>query len=159
MDKITGPGNAWVAEAKRQVFGMVGIDGLPGPTETVVIADEGANPALAAADLLAQAEHDVLACAILLTPSRSMAEAARQQSETRSRAIFEHSPVALVEFDYQDSKRLLAALPYHDTRKALFLLQDFDCIAPSTAASTSSASATCMATISARRLNSRTRGW
>jgi histidinol dehydrogenase len=60
--------------AKRQVYGLVGIDGLPGPTETLVIADESANPELVAADLLAQAEHDVLACAILLTPSRSLAK-------------------------------------------------------------------------------------
>lgn len=73
VDKICGPGNLFTTLAKRQVFGMVGIDGLPGPTETVVIADEGANPQLAAADLLAQAEHDVLASAILLTPSRTLA--------------------------------------------------------------------------------------
>jgi histidinol dehydrogenase len=75
VDKICGPGSLFTTLAKRQVYGMVGIDGLPGPTETVVIADADADPQLAAADLLAQAEHDVLACAILLTPSRSMAEA------------------------------------------------------------------------------------
>jgi histidinol dehydrogenase len=74
VDKIFGPGSLFTTLAKRQVFGLVGIDGLPGPTETVVIADESADPTLAAADLLAQAEHDVLACAILLTPSRSLAE-------------------------------------------------------------------------------------
>jgi histidinol dehydrogenase len=74
VDKICGPGSLFTTLAKRQVFGMVGIDGLPGPTETVVIADEGADPQLAAADLLAQAEHDILACAILLTPSRTLAE-------------------------------------------------------------------------------------
>lgn len=74
VDKILGPGNLFVSLAKRQVFGMVGIDGLPGPTETVVIADPEADPTLAAADLLAQAEHDVIASAILLTPSQSMAE-------------------------------------------------------------------------------------
>ena len=74
VDKICGPGSLFTTLAKRQVFGIVGIDGLPGPTETVVIADEGANPQLAAADLLAQAEHDVLACAILLTPSYRLAE-------------------------------------------------------------------------------------
>ena len=75
VDKICGPGNLFTTLAKRRVFGMVGIDGLPGPTETVVIADDTADPTLAAADLLAQAEHDVLASAILLTPSRRMAEA------------------------------------------------------------------------------------
>lgn len=74
VDKILGPGNLFVTLAKRQVYGLVGIDGLPGPTETVVIADDSADPELAAADLLAQAEHDVLAAAILLTPSRDFAE-------------------------------------------------------------------------------------
>jgi histidinol dehydrogenase len=74
VDKIFGPGSLFTTLAKRQVFGIVGIDGLPGPTETVVIADADADPQLAAADLLAQAEHDVLACAILLTPSRTLAE-------------------------------------------------------------------------------------
>lgn len=74
VDKICGPGSLFTTLAKRQVFGTVGIDGLPGPTETVVVADEHADPQLAAADLLAQAEHDVLACAILLTPSAALAE-------------------------------------------------------------------------------------
>ncbi|MHC1770584.1 MAG: histidinol dehydrogenase [Flexilinea sp.] len=74
VDKIVGPGNLFVTLAKQQVFGRVGIDGLAGPTETVVIADETANPAWVAADLLAQAEHDILASAILLTPSREFAE-------------------------------------------------------------------------------------
>ncbi len=74
VDKICGPGNLFVTLAKRQLFGLVGIDGLPGPTETVIIADESADPQLAAADLLAQAEHDVLASAILLTPSRQLAQ-------------------------------------------------------------------------------------
>jgi histidinol dehydrogenase len=77
VDKIVGPGNLFVTLAKQQVFGRVGIDGLAGPTETMVIADENANPAWAAADLLAQAEHDVLASAILLTPSRKFAEQVR----------------------------------------------------------------------------------
>jgi histidinol dehydrogenase len=75
VDKILGPGNLFVTLAKKQVFGLVGIDGLAGPTETLVIADDSANPAWVAADLLAQAEHDVLASAILLTPSRQLAEA------------------------------------------------------------------------------------
>ncbi|MFN8487692.1 MAG: histidinol dehydrogenase [Caldilineaceae bacterium] len=74
VDKICGPGSLFTTLAKRQVFGIVGIDGLPGPTETVVVADDSAEPQSAAADLLAQAEHDVLASAILLTHSRSMAE-------------------------------------------------------------------------------------
>jgi histidinol dehydrogenase len=79
VDKIFGPGNLFVTLAKRQVFGAVGIDGLAGPTETVVIADETAKPAWVAADLLAQAEHDVLASAILLTPCRELAEAVQSE--------------------------------------------------------------------------------
>jgi histidinol dehydrogenase len=74
VDKIFGPGNLFVTLAKRQVYGVVGIDGLAGPTETVVIADESANPAWVAADLLAQAEHDLLASAILLTASQALIE-------------------------------------------------------------------------------------
>ena len=75
VDKIVGAGGLFVTLAKRQVFGGVGIDGFYGPTETLVIADDSADPAWAAADLLAQAEHDVLASPILLTPSRNLAEA------------------------------------------------------------------------------------
>jgi len=90
VDKIFGPGNLFVTLAKRQVYGVVGIDGLAGPTETVVIADESANPAWVAADLLAQAEHDLLASAILLTPSQSLIEKVQieigKQLEERSRA-------------------------------------------------------------------------
>ena len=74
VDKICGPGNLFTMLAKRQVYGMVGIDGLPGPTETVVIADEHADAEMVASDMLAQAEHDVLASAILLTPSVELAE-------------------------------------------------------------------------------------
>ncbi len=79
VDKIFGPGNLFVTLAKREVFGVVGIDGLAGPTETVVIADESANPRWVASDLLAQAEHDVLASAILLTPSKALAEAVQAE--------------------------------------------------------------------------------
>ncbi|MBC7876910.1 MAG: histidinol dehydrogenase [Anaerolineales bacterium] len=90
VDKIFGPGNLFVTLAKRQVYGVVGIDGLAGPTETVVIADESANPAWIAADLLAQAEHDFLASAILLTPSQALIEEVQveigQQLEQLSRA-------------------------------------------------------------------------
>jgi histidinol dehydrogenase len=77
VDKIVGPGNIFVVLAKRHVYGLVDIDGLPGPTETLIVADEGADPALVAADLLAQAEHDTLASAILVTPSQSLAQAAQ----------------------------------------------------------------------------------
>ncbi len=90
VDKIVGPGNLFVTLAKQQVFGLVGLDGLAGPTETVVIADESADAAWVAADLIAQAEHDVLASAILLTPSTALAEKVQievaRQMEERSRA-------------------------------------------------------------------------
>jgi histidinol dehydrogenase len=69
VDKIVGPGNLFVSLAKRQLYGVVGIDSYAGPTETMVIADDSARPEWVAADLLAQAEHDVLASAILLSPS------------------------------------------------------------------------------------------
>jgi histidinol dehydrogenase len=90
VDKIGGPGNLFVVLAKRRVYGQVAIDGLPGPTETMLIADDGADPALVAADLLAQAEHDALASPICLTPSAELArriqvEVARQ-IENLSRA-------------------------------------------------------------------------
>jgi histidinol dehydrogenase len=89
-DKIVGAGNLFVTLAKQQVYGSVGLDGLAGPTETVVIADGTANPAWVAADLLAQAEHDIMASAILLTPDRELAEAvqvqAARQMENLSRA-------------------------------------------------------------------------
>ncbi len=89
VDKIVGPGNLFVSLAKQQVYGLVGIDGYAGPTETVVVADETADPRWVAADLLAQAEHDVLASAILLTPSASLAKAVQaevaRQMETLSR--------------------------------------------------------------------------
>jgi len=90
VDKIVGAGGLFTTVAKRQVFGVVGLDGIYGPTETVVVADDSADPAWVAADLLAQAEHDVLATAILLTPSRDLAEKVQvevaRQLETLSRA-------------------------------------------------------------------------
>jgi histidinol dehydrogenase len=73
VDKITGPGNAYVAEAKRQVFGVVGIDMIAGPSEILVIADTANDPAHIAADLLSQAEHDAASQAILLTPDAGFA--------------------------------------------------------------------------------------
>lgn len=88
--KIVGPGNLFVTLAKQKVYGQVGIDGLYGPTETVVIADDTANAAWVAADLLAQAEHDLLAVPILFTPSQELAEAVQRevarQMEELSRA-------------------------------------------------------------------------
>lgn len=77
VDKITGPGNAYVATAKKQVYGMVDIDSVAGPSEIVVLADSEADPRFAAADLLAQAEHDPRASAVLVTPDAELAEAVR----------------------------------------------------------------------------------
>ncbi|MFM2032906.1 MAG: hypothetical protein RLZZ297_1671 [Chloroflexota bacterium] len=78
VDKIAGPGNLFVVLAKRMVYGAVGIESLPGPTETLVIADSHANPAYVAADLLAQAEH-VQAAAILVTPDAQLAERVKSE--------------------------------------------------------------------------------
>ncbi len=74
VDKIVGPGNIYVATAKRYVFGQVDIDMIAGPSEVLVIADDTADPVFVASDLLSQAEHDELASAILVTPSRALAE-------------------------------------------------------------------------------------
>ncbi len=86
VDKIAGPGNLFVVLAKRAVYGVVGIEALPGPTETLVIADAQADPRLVAADLLAQAEH-VLASAILLTPSAELAEAVQAEVARQLEAL------------------------------------------------------------------------
>ena len=75
VDKIVGPGNAYVAEAKRQVFGQVGIDMIAGPSEVLIIADKTNDPAWIAADLLAQAEHDNFAQSILITDDESFGQA------------------------------------------------------------------------------------
>lgn len=75
VDVIVGPGNAYVTEAKRQLSGEVRIDSLAGPTEVVIVADESADPAVVAADLIAQAEHDPLALAVLVTPDAALAQA------------------------------------------------------------------------------------
>jgi len=79
VDKIVGPGNIYVATAKRFVFGQVDIDMIAGPSEVLVIADDSADPSFVAADLLSQAEHDELASAILVTPSRTLAEKADKE--------------------------------------------------------------------------------
>ena len=79
VDKIVGAGNLFVTLAKQQLYGVVGLDGLAGPTETMVIADRSANPSWVAADLLAQAEHDTQASAILLTTDPTLAAAVREE--------------------------------------------------------------------------------
>ena len=81
VDKIVGPGNAFVAEAKKQVFGVVSIDMIAGPSEILVVADGKSNPRHIAADLLSQAEHDRMASAVLVTDSESFANAVSAELE------------------------------------------------------------------------------
>jgi histidinol dehydrogenase len=95
VDKIVGPGNLFVTLAKKQVYGIVGIDGLYGPTETVVVADETAVPAWVAADMLAQAEHDVLATAVLFTPSRPFAEAVQAEIAHQTEQLSRNDVIAI----------------------------------------------------------------
>jgi histidinol dehydrogenase len=96
VDKIVGPGNLFVVLAKRMVYGQVGIEALPGPTECLVVADDSANPRWVAADLLAQAEHDPLACSLLITADHALAESvdaavAEQVPSLPRRSIVEES--------------------------------------------------------------------
>ncbi|MBP1994173.1 histidinol dehydrogenase [Paenibacillus eucommiae] len=93
VDKIVGPGNIYVALAKRSVFGVVDIDSIAGPSEIAVIADETADAAYAAADLLSQAEHDEMASAILITPSRKLAEQVQAEVE-RQLALLPRKDIA-----------------------------------------------------------------
>ena len=81
VDKIVGPGNAYVAEAKKQVFGQVSIDMIAGPSEILIVADGKSNPVHVAADLLSQAEHDKLASAVLVTDSEALAQAVQAELE------------------------------------------------------------------------------
>ena len=87
VDKICGPGNIFVTLAKKMVYGTVDIDGLEGPSEIVIVADEKANPAICAADLLAQAEHDPLASVILITTSADLADRVDKEIEIQLRKL------------------------------------------------------------------------
>jgi histidinol dehydrogenase len=87
VDIITGPGNAYVAAAKREVYGVVGIDMIAGPSEVLIIADSSANPAYVAADFLSQAEHDEKAASVLLTPDRTLAERAAAEIEKQLKEL------------------------------------------------------------------------
>ncbi len=87
VDKIVGPGNAFVAEAKRQVFGLVSIDMIAGPSEILVIADAKSNPRFVAADLLSQAEHDKMASAVLVTDSMELAEKVSEEIERQLKEL------------------------------------------------------------------------
>jgi histidinol dehydrogenase len=87
VDKIVGPGNAYVAEAKRQVFGLVGIDMIAGPSEILVVADGGNDPAWIAADLLSQAEHDESSQAVLITDDAGLADAVERAADGHLRTL------------------------------------------------------------------------
>ena len=98
VDKIVGPGNAFVAEAKRQVFGQVSIDMIAGPSEILIIADGKSNPRHLAADLLSQAEHDKLASAVLVTDSQELALAVQAELEVQI-PLLERSEIARASID------------------------------------------------------------
>lgn len=94
VDKIVGPGNCFVAEAKKQVFGSVDIDMIAGPSEILIVADGTCNPRFVAADMLSQAEHDKLASAILLTDSQSLAEGVSAELERQIPLLSRHEIAA-----------------------------------------------------------------
>ena len=98
VDKIVGPGNAFVAEAKKQVFGQVSIDMIAGPSEILIIADGKTNPKHAAADLLSQAEHDKMASAVLVTDSIDLANAVSEELEKQI-PLLERSEIARASID------------------------------------------------------------
>lgn len=98
VDKIVGPGNAFVAEAKRQVFGKVSIDMIAGPSEILVIADAASDPRFVAADLLSQAEHDKMASAVLVTDSMDLATAVSEEIE-RQLELLPRKEIARVSID------------------------------------------------------------
>jgi len=98
VDKIVGPGNAFVAEAKKQVFGAVSIDMIAGPSEILIVADSKTNPRHIAADLLSQAEHDKLASAVLVTDSMELAEAVSAELEAQI-PVLERAEIARASID------------------------------------------------------------
>ena len=98
VDKIVGPGNAFVAEAKKQVFGRVSIDMIAGPSEILIVADGASNPRHVAADLLSQAEHDKLASAVLVTDSARLAAAVQAELEVQI-PLLERSGIARASID------------------------------------------------------------
>lgn len=106
VDKIVGPGNAFVAEAKKQVFGQVSIDMIAGPSEILIFADDTANPAVVAADLLSQAEHDKMASAVLVTDSPRLAESVSAALEEQI-PLLSRSEIARVSID-ENGKIIIA---------------------------------------------------
>lgn len=106
VDKIVGPGNAFVAEAKKQVFGRVAIDMIAGPSEILVVADGGSNPKYIAADLLSQAEHDKMASAVLVTDSMGLAKAVSEELE-RQIPLLPRNEIARISID--DNGKIIVA--------------------------------------------------
>lgn len=106
VDKIVGPGNAFVAEAKKQVFGRVAIDMIAGPSEILVVADGGSNPAFVAADLLSQAEHDKMASAVLVTDSMELAVGVQTEIE-KQLALLPRAEIARASID--DNGKIIVA--------------------------------------------------
>lgn len=98
VDKIVGPGNAYVAEAKKQVFGLVSIDMIAGPSEILIVSDGKTNPRYAAADLLSQAEHDKMASAVLVTDSEELAYAVQAELEKQI-PLLERAEIARASID------------------------------------------------------------
>ena len=110
VDKITGPGNAYVAEAKKQVFGQVAIDMIAGPSEILVVADGTCNPEYVAADMLSQAEHDKMASAVLVTDSQTLAEADSAELE-RQLSLLPREEIARASID--DYGKIIVADDLH----------------------------------------------
>lgn len=110
VDKITGPGNAYVAEAKKQVFGQVAIDMIAGPSEILVVADGTCNPEYVAADMLSQAEHDKMASAVLVTDSQTLAEAVSAELE-RQLSLLPREEIARASID--DYGKIIVADDLH----------------------------------------------
>jgi histidinol dehydrogenase len=110
VDKILGPGNIFVVLAKRQVYGEVAIDALPGPTETLLIADHTADPGLCAADMLAQAEHDQMASAILVTTSAELAQRVNAELEKQLTPLI-REPVARESLEHNGAIIVVNDLP------------------------------------------------
>ena len=118
VDKIVGPGNAFVAEAKKQVFGRVSIDMIAGPSEILIVADGASNPRHVAADLLSQAEHDKLASAVLVTDSAELAEKVQAELEVQI-PLLERADIARASID-QNGKIIVA----DDLRQAIHIANE-----------------------------------
>ena len=113
VDKIVGPGNAYVSEAKRQVYGRVAIDTIAGPSEVLVVADKTAKPRHVAADMLAQAEHDVLSCCVLVTDNEELARAVQAEIEVQLETL---ERVAIARPSIDDNGKIILA---KDLRRAM----------------------------------------